>query len=204
MKKLFTLCLLILVCQHSVAQNSSVENKSWSRISKLAAEDFQISIDSELHPIKSQISLSLQVMGFSVFNKNFNKNVNNHFVRSASVINPKVPNIDQLVFYQQVNFDLAEVYARKMRKDLFVNRSKLWKGFESASQILNDNTSEFSRIQLLMDRDTAGGTDEVKVKVWKEMIDKELINNEQFDFDYSSKIKIDEISNTTDQNTWLQ
>lgn len=204
MKKLFTLCLLILVWQHFVAQNSSVENKPWSHISKLTAEDFQRSTDSELHPIKSQISLSLQVMGFSVFNKNFNKNVNNHFVRTASVINPKVPNIDQLVFYQQVNFDLAEVYARKMRKDLFVNRSKLWKGFESASQILNYNTNEFSRIQLLMDRDTAGGTDEVKVKVWKEVIDKELKNNEQFDFDNSSKIKIDEISNMTDQNIWLQ
>ena len=98
---------------------------------------------------------------------------------------------------------MAEVYARKMRKDLFINKSKLWKGFDFATKILNDNLHEFYKVQLLMDRDTNGGLDAEKVMKWKTLIDTELNNSNQFDFNNTEKIKIDKISTASEQKVWL-
>lgn len=203
MRKIFVIMLFIVSCHYSNAQIAAGENKLWSSLSKLAAEDFQIITEDESNPIKSQFNLAWQIQGFSVFDNNFNDNVTNHFVRSASIINPNVSNIRQLLFYQQLNFDLAEVYARRMRRDLLVNKSKLWKGFNYATQILNESVNEFYGTQLLMDRNTAGGTDVGKVQIWKDKIDRELKDTQQFEYDYKGKIEIDKSSESSLQKDWL-
>lgn len=203
MKKLLRLTFLLFSVTFISAQSNTQDEKLWSYQSKLTVGDYQITTDNLENPVKSQINLSWQLMGFSVLNKNFNQNVTNKFIRSASLINPDLPNVKDLLYYQQINFDMAEVYARKMRKDLFINKSKLWKGFDFATKILNDNLHEFYKVQLLMDRDTNGGLDAEKVMKWKTLIDTELNNSNQFDFNNTEKIKIDKISTASEQKVWL-
>ena len=203
MKKFLKLIFLLFSVAVLSAQSTTQDEKLWSNLSKLTIADYQITTDNLDNPVKSQISLSWQLMGFSVLNKNFNQNVTNKFIRSASIINPNLKNIHDVLSYQQINFDLAEVYARKMRKELFLHKAKLWKGFDYASQILNDNLNEFYKVQLLMDRDTDGGLEAEKVKKWKDLIDTEINNNQQFDFNNTEKIKIDKNSTESEQKVWL-
>jgi len=203
MKKLLRLTFLLFSVTFIFAQSITHDEKPWSNQSKLTIGDYQITTDNLENPVKSQINLSWQLMGFSVLNKNFNQNVTNKFIRSASLINPDLPNVKELLYYQQINFDMAEVYARKMRKELFLHKAKLWKGFDYASQILNDNLNEFYKVQLLMDRDTNGGLEAEKVKKWKDLIDTEINNNQQFDFNNTEKIKIDKNSTESEQKVWL-
>ena len=203
MKKFLKLIFLLFSVAVLSAQSTTQDEKLWSNLSKLTIADYQITTDNLDNTVKSQISLSWQLMGFSVINKNFNQNVTNKFIRSASLINPDLPNVKELLYYQQINFDMAEVYARKMRKDLLINKSKLWKGFDFASKILNDNLHEFYKVQLLMDRDTNGGLEAEKVKKWKDLIDTEINNNQQFDFNNTEKIKIDKNSTESEQKVWL-
>lgn len=203
MKKFLKLIFLLFSVAVLSAQSTTQDEKLWSNLSKLTIADYQITTDNLDNTVKSQISLSWELMGFSVINKNFNQNVTNKFIRSASLINPDLPNVKELLYYQQINFDMAEVYARKMRKDLLINKSKLWKGFDFASKILNDNLHEFYKVQLLMDRDTNGGLEAEKVKKWKDLIDTEINNNQQFDFNNTEKIKIDKNSTESEQKVWL-
>ena len=203
MKKLLRLTFLLFSVTFIFAQSNTHDEEFWSNQNKLTIADYQVTTDNLENPVKSQINLSWQLMGFSVLNKNFNQNVTNKFIRSASLINPDLPNVKELLYYQQINFDMAEVYARKMRKDLFINKSKLWKGFDFATKILNDNLHEFYKVQLLMDRDTNGGLDAEKVMKWKTLIDTELNNSNQFDFNNTEKIKIDKMSTASEQKVWL-
>jgi hypothetical protein len=54
-----------------------------------------------------------------------------------------------------------------------------------------------------MDRDTNGGLEAEKVKKWKDLIDTEIKNNQQFDFNNTEKIKIDKNSTESEQKVWL-
>lgn len=177
---------LFAVSFHS--QLLSVDDFVWSSTQHLSPEDFQIKTDDSVNPIKSTIIISWELKGFSVFNNNFNQNVVNKFVRSASVINDNLPGIIQLVDYQQMNFDLAEIYARKMRRDLFENKSKLWKGFAFADQILKEHLNEYYRVQVLMEMQSNFGNDEGALKYWKNLIQEELLKTQQYAYHNKEKI----------------
>ena len=160
----------------------------WSADRKLKKEDYKIIIyDSEI-PVRSGISLSWQLAGFSVLNKNFNKNVTNRFSGNSSALNPDAEDVEKLLDYQQTVFDLSEVYARRMRRELLIRKNELWKGFEAANLILNQVSSDFTRVHLIMDKETKFGSDEEKLRIWKEKISDELTGIS--DFDYYNKGKI--------------
>jgi hypothetical protein len=106
MKKFLKLIFLLFSVAVLSAQSTTQDEKLWSNLSKLTIADYQITTDNLDNPVKSQISLSWQLMGFSVLNKNFNQNVTNKFIRSASIINPNLKNIHDVLSYQQINFDI--------------------------------------------------------------------------------------------------
>lgn len=191
MKNLIYLFFALFTSSFFQSQVLKTDELIWDQSRKLNVEDFHIKTDDALNPIKSTVIISWELMGFSVFNKNFNKNVINKIIKSASIVKPDLPNVEQLIDYQQTTFDLAEIYARKMRKDLYVNKSKLWKGFDFASGILNEHLNEFHRVQLLMDRQTNSGNDTEKLKYWKDLIKAELIKNEQYDYQNKEKINLE-------------
>jgi len=188
MKNLLHLFFVFFTISFFQSQVLKPDEIIWDQSRKLSAEDFYIKTDDTLYPIRSTVIISWELMGFSVFNKNFNQNVTNKIINSASLVNPNLPNVDQLIDYQQTTFNLAEIYARKMRKDLFLNKSKLWKGLNFASEILNDHLNEFHRVQLLMDRQTSSGSDTNKLKYWQDLIQTELDKTRQYDYQNKANI----------------
>lgn len=188
MKALFNMFFTFLTVSFFQSQVLTVDDFLWNQNQKLSPEDFQIKTQDTVNPIKSTLIISWELKGFSVLNKNFNQNVVNKIARSASVVNESMPNVTQLIDYQQTNFDLAEIYARKMRKDLFLNKSKLWKGFDYASEILKQHLNEFYRVQLLMEKQSNSGNDEEKLNYWKLLIKTELLKTQQYDYQNRAKI----------------
>ena len=191
MKNLIYLFFVLFTSNFFQSQVLNDDELLWDQSRKLNVEDFQIKTDDTLNPIKSTVIISWELMGFSVLNKNFNQNVINKIIKSASIINPDLPDIERFIDYQQTTFDLAEIYARKMRKDLYVNKSKLWKGFEFASGILNEQLNEFHRVQVLMERQTNSGNDAERLKYWKDLIKAELIKTQQYDYQNKAKINLE-------------
>ncbi len=173
-------------------QNLQPDEFLWNKSRKLKKEDYKIIVYDKDITIRSSINFSWQLAGFSVFNKNFNQNVQNKFFGNSSAINPEAHGIDFLLEYQQTNFDLAEIYARKMRRELLINKNKLWKGFDYANLILNQISSDFIRVQMIMDKETNHGNDLEQLKFWQQKIKNELDELSDFVYDNTSKIKIKE------------
>lgn len=183
------LLLFILMPIVALSQILQPDEFLWSANRTLKKEDYKILVYDKDATIRSSITLSWQLKGFSVFNKNFNQNVLNKFSGNSSAINPDNPNIETLLEYQQASFDLAEIFARKMRRDLLINKNKLWTGFDYANQSLNQAMSDFTRIQIIMDQETSQGSNSVQFNIWKQKIKKELDDLSEFDYNNKSKIK---------------
>ncbi|MEC5158666.1 hypothetical protein [Chryseobacterium sp. MP_3.2] len=190
MKKLLALFFFIFALSFIQSQMLKGDELLWSHSRKLTAEDFQIKKVDSFTPLKSTFILSWELNGFGVFNKNFNKNITNKFIKSASIIDENSTILADYLEYQQTSFDMAEIYARKMREDLFLNKSKLWKGFDFASEILKIRLNEYYKVQAMMDSQTNSGTEKAKLEYWKEIIAAELLKTEQFNSENEAKINI--------------
>lgn len=101
----------------------------WDKDYRLQKSDFGLSkkgnIDSYSVYAACVIDFQFQMNGYQfMFTKNFNSKVKTTFTRSASFIQTSDSLISQrLVKLSQVEFDMAELYARKFRKLLFENKN---------------------------------------------------------------------------------
>ncbi len=189
--KIYFIFLVFLV--NGTLLKSQTQNQDvllWNKARTLQEADFLIKTDDKQNPIASSVVISMQLRGFSVFNKNFNKNVVNHFVRNASVINPAAENVLDLVEYQQLQFDLAEIYARKLRKELFLKKNTLLKGFAAATEIQNAVLAELYEKQMVLNRSTNYGTDSEKVKQYRTITNRQLHLTDQYDYSNTAKIDV--------------
>ncbi len=192
MKKMLLLFLLFPLIIFS--QNLQEDEFLWSKERKLQKEDYKLLIHDTNVQIRSSINFSYQLRGFNVFNNNFNKNIINKFSGNSSALDLDSKNIPAMIDYQQANFNLSEIYARKMRKELLIHKNKLWKGFDYADKVFNNLTSEFMKTQALMNEETSYGVNIQKLQDWKEKINNELEELSEFDYDNTSKIKIKKVS----------
>ncbi|NIF04203.1 hypothetical protein F3J23_02015 [Chryseobacterium sp. Tr-659] len=188
MKKVLLLLLLFPLIVFS--QSLQSDEFLWSKERKLQKEDYKLTTHDSNFQIRSSINFSYHLRGFNVFNNNFNRNIINKFSSSASTLDTGADNIPAILDYQQTNFDLSEVYARKMRKELLIHKNKLWKGFDYANEIFNNLTSEFMKTQALMNEETNYGLNVQKLQLWKQKIHNDLEELSEFDYNNTSKIKI--------------
>jgi len=181
MKIRLTICLwgLMLV---GVAQENP-DYLLWSSTKKLNLADFGIKKNSANSSASfAQFTLDYSVSGFDFLTKNFNKKVKNSMIISASWIDTTA-NVDASIKYQQTLFDLAEIYARKFRKELKENRKLIAKGTQFIEGINSRVSTEFSKRRLKYDEETKYGMDSTKQQVWEEQISKELAELADFQFE---------------------
>ncbi|MGB3774665.1 MAG: hypothetical protein WA951_05360 [Leeuwenhoekiella sp.] len=100
----------------------------------------------------------------------------------------KTFNIARQINFQQMQFDLAEIAARKFRKQLLENKRNLNPEFINA---INDRIiSGFSEERLELIQATNSGRDDSQVAQWQEKIMQGLKEMESFDYDNDKKIKL--------------
>ena len=146
----------------------------WSSTRKLTLIDFGIKTTKlETTTSFGQFSISYKVNGFDFMTKNFNKKVENLFIKSASWIDT-TSNIQESLTYQQTLFDISEIYARQFRKALHDNRRKIISGSNFIEDLDQKSIADFSKRRIAYDRETKFGTDIEKQKEWEIQIQKEL------------------------------
>ncbi|WP_157491125.1 hypothetical protein [Flammeovirga sp. SJP92] len=103
----------------------------WKEDIELTFEDFrspstQVSNTLSSYSIQSGVMLEMgyQMTGYELmFKKNFNQAFKATFNSNAAIITaPNMEMAQSMVDYAQVEFDLAELYTRKIRKELFLNK----------------------------------------------------------------------------------
>ncbi|SEA01257.1 hypothetical protein SAMN05443667_101607 [Flavobacterium gillisiae] len=123
MKKAIVFFLLIQVLTTN-AQNSI----EWDGIYQLQLSDFQseatqIGSEVSVTSINTASSLDFAFMMNNVefmFTKNFNSKVNCSFQRDAAyLVAPDTNTANKLLDFARYEFDLSELYARKLRKEIY-------------------------------------------------------------------------------------
>ena len=113
--------------------------------------------------------------------KNFNKKVKNTIIKSASWIDT-TQYVAISLRYQQTLFDIAEVYARKFRKELKENRKQIARGLTIVHDINSRICSDFSKRRLQFDAETKSGTDNDRLSFWEQQVRQELIDLVDYDY----------------------
>jgi len=126
MRLLFT---IILGLYFSIGLSQTISN--WAPDYELTLDDFQ-SPQTEINEELTNYSIFLGTnMNFDfhmsayqfVFTKNFNSKVKVTLNKGASVITaPNLLSAQYLIKYGQYNFDLTELYARKFRKEMYLQK----------------------------------------------------------------------------------
>ena len=184
------LILLIGSITQTFGQNLQDGQKRWSSEQKLTINDFKIKIsDDNNDVVYSQFMISHAIGGFDFMKRNLNQKIENIFLGNASWIDTtKISEIQKQIDFQQMQFDLAEIHARKFRKRALENKKKIAKGFDIINQINNEIMTGFSEDRLQLVKETEGGQNEEKIEEWKEKIATEL--KELYEFRYENKKKI--------------
>lgn len=176
----------------SFGQELPVGQKMWNSNDKLALEDFKIRINNEnTEVVYSQFMITHAIGGLDFMKRNLNQKISNIFMGNASWIDTtKVESMEHQIEFQQMQFDIAEIQARKFRKRILQDKGQLAKGFDIVNQINNEIMAEFSEIRLEMMRGTESGRNERKIEDWKERIAEELKELDEFRFENKNKIKL--------------
>ncbi len=185
------LILIISSLNLTFGQNLQEGQKRWSSDEKLTIEDFKIKISDENNDVVfSQFMISHAIGGFDFMKRNLNQKIENIFLGNASWIDTtKVADIQKQIDFQQMQFELAEIHARKFRKRALENKGQIAKGFDIINQINNEIMTEFSKSRLELVKETESGRNEQKILEWKEKIATELRELDEFSYENKNKIK---------------
>ncbi len=178
----------------SFSQELQDGQKRWSPDNKLSIDDFKIKISNENNDaVYSQFMISHAIGGFDFMKRNLNQKIENIFLGNASWIDTtKIASIKNQLEFQQMQFDLAEIQARKFRKQVLKDKRKIAKGFDIINQINNEIMAEFSEIRLELMQETESGRNKEKIATWKAKIITELKELNEFRFEHKKKIKLTE------------
>ena len=187
------LILTISSLQLTFGQNLQEGQKRWNTDQKLTIEDFKIKISDENNDVVfSQFMISHSIGGFDFMKRNLNQKIENIFLGNASWIDTtKVVDIEKQIDFQQMQFDLAEIHARKFRKRVLEHKGQIAKGFDIIKQINNDIMTEFSKCRLELVKETESGRNEQKLAEWEEKIATKLKELDEFSYENKKKIKTD-------------
>jgi hypothetical protein len=195
MNRIFLGIIASIICLNlSFAQELLDGQKRWNSDIKLTINDFKIKISHKNNDaVFSQFMISHSIGGFDFMKRNLNQKIENIFLGNASWIDTtKVANIEKQLNFQQMQFDIAEIQARKFRKRILKDKRKIAKGFDIINEINNEIMAEFSEIRLELINETESGRNEIKLTEWKEKIANELKKLDEFRFENIKKIKLTE------------
>ena len=191
MKRIFLAFIVNVICLNlNFGQELKDGQKRWSADQKLTIDDFKIKISDENNDgVFSQFLISHSIGGFDFMKRNLNQKIENIFLGNASWIDTtRISGINKVIDFQQMQFDLAEIEARKFRKQVLKVKGKIAKGFDIVNQINNDIMTEFSELRLELMKETESGRNEEKVADWKKKIATQLKELDEFSFENKKKI----------------
>lgn len=149
----------------------------WSPTYQLAKSDFQLkapnSGNSQRYYAACQMDFSYQMSGYEfMFTKNFNRFARAIFNRKASWLDDG-PLEDRLIDMAQLDFDLVELYTRKIRKRMYEEK-RAFSNMDFYKQSVNETQKLYSERLAEIIRLTDGGQSETRTREIREQIVREI------------------------------
>lgn len=180
--------ILLTLAIASITISANAQNKiDWDSTYKIQLSDFQ-SRGTQIGDVRSlsistgiQFSFQYAMSNYEfMFTKNFNDKVSNVFTPSmASLIAQDTTQALQFVAFAQYEFDLSELYARKIRQQLFTNKNA-FSSFDFFQSFFNNTQQEYGERRNEAANKTNLGQDGFKLHGLHQEVLKEM--NELSDF----------------------
>ncbi|GEM54970.1 hypothetical protein B0A58_11350 [Flavobacterium branchiophilum NBRC 15030 = ATCC 35035] len=179
-KRLILFGLIIIICT-SVAKYSNFENQEddkilWSSKRKLIWDDFKGAVPDT--------TVILAITGYTIKlnyerldNIVLNYKIENYFIKSKSWT---VTTDTQTLAHEQLHFDIAELYARKIRKSFDSLRLRKNNNVDIYNEIYNSNISKCDKFQLLYDHQVSGNNK--NQQQWIKKIGAELARLKRYEY----------------------
>lgn len=163
----------------SIGQKAPAEDKiHWNNSRKLSWQDFkgnpressQFSAESSL-----QISYGLKISQEGGVT-NYLFTVDCYFEKKDSWVKPD-KKTDALLKHEQIHFDIAEYFARKLRKEFKKNTFTIADYQSKSKAIFNKNFTEYQSYQTAYDEDTRHGSIPEEQAKWEEKVGNLLVKS---------------------------
>lgn len=181
-KYFFLLLLLFPAFSHGQQPVSDSNFIFWNKERPLQLNDFKIKVGRISNSYSfAQYSMDYKIGGALAFGlpKDYKRKIRNYFIKSASWIDTSY-NVEASIRYQQTLFNLAEVYTREFRKNIYEYRKKIAWGKVKPEDLNSQSVTNFSNRRVQYDTATNFGTIADKQKAWEIIIEKELDDSKEF------------------------
>jgi hypothetical protein len=173
------LVLLFYFLLYSIfAHCQSNEILAWTEDYKLTWDDFKGAPGSNKYEAASALVMSYAVCKRSIWNGKVSLKVDCAFDKNASWVS--VQKTDLLLRHEQLHFDIAELFARRLRKEFAINKLNVDNVDFKAKSLSDKVFMEYKNFSSFYDIDTAHGTIVEKQSAWEQKIKKELKALENF------------------------
>lgn len=162
-----TLILPLLFVISSLFGQNKIQ---WSENYKLKLSDFQSPSsqigDINMYSIRpgSSFDFEFSMSGYEfMFTKNFNDKVDCYFARNAALlVAPDSSIANDLLSFAQYEFDLSELYARKLRKNLYENKGA-FSSYDFFREYFEEIQNEYVQRYTQAGKETDMGRDKEKL-----------------------------------------
>ncbi|MCX2740410.1 hypothetical protein [Pontibacter anaerobius] len=169
MKYIFLLCFLFISVSAHCQTN---ELLLWTEGDKLTWDDFKGVPKNTDYDAGSALMISYTVCKRSVWNGKVILKVDCTFDRDVSWVSGE--KTDLLLSHEQLHFDVAELFARRLRKEFAVNKLNIDNVDNNAKSYSDRIRLEYENFSSLYDIDTQHGTVKEKQLEWEIKVKKEL------------------------------
>lgn len=149
----------------------------WSAKRKLTWNDFKglssTAANTGDYAAQTYCSIGFRTNFVTIFTK-IKYFVTNSFICDSSSVKPEGLNSKVLLRHEQTHFDLAEVYARQLRKEVAEKKLTFSNFTEETNKIYYNVYHDYHRRQKRFDDETDHGRNSVNEKKWEETTFKEL------------------------------
>jgi hypothetical protein len=183
MQKLaFFVMLLIPVLAFSQRSGIDTSFIFWSKNRPLQESDFKINVEHfcSSHSF-ARYSWDYDVKANFAFGlpKDYKKRIRNYFIKNAAWLDTTY-DVDVSIKYQQTLFNLAEIYVRKFRQDVYLNRKKVARGKISINELNAEESRKFTNRRIQYDIETNFASVPDTQQQWEKQIQKELDDLKDF------------------------
>ena len=186
MKRRLRIALILLLSTASIIAQKLPEKENdtiivWSKNRKLNWDDFQKSVHKETRGAQSDIGID--VLYIPTKNNRDNYVVIPYFYKLRSSVSLRNP---QILKHEQLHFDIAELFARKMRTKIKqLNKEKF--DLDKYNRSIDDIYQKYFLYQEKFDKETGHSMLIENQQYWENKIARELKELESFRFEYSDK-----------------
>lgn len=176
MKKIihFIQILFLVVILFGFQKAKEDEKIYWSPDRKLTWDDFK-----EVEKISNNTAISCSGIEYELYEKEFAVEIKSCFYKNKSWV-IKGEKTDKLLKHEQGHFNIAELYARKLRKAIKGKRFKKKHLKEKIILLYNKVMLELNSFNDLYDKETNYHRNQVKQEEWNQSIENELLNLKEY------------------------